>query len=84
MKKEYRHKGACPIIVHGFGRVNPGVQSFVCDMDPTQEEFFLRIGAIVVLKEVPILPHFPVKCGFFVQPFLSQSNYPANLKVTLR
>ena len=53
MKKEYRHVGVCPIIVEGFGRVNPGTPSFICEMDAYWEKSFTEGGAIVVLREVP-------------------------------
>lgn len=49
--KEYRHKGVCPIIVEGYGRVNPGTPSFVCEMDPYWENSFLTNGSIEILDE---------------------------------
>ena len=54
MKKKYQHTGAHPIVIDDYGRVEPGFKRFfVCDMPEVQEAFFLKIGAIKIVEEVP-------------------------------
>lgn len=53
MVKEYAMYGVCPIVVGGYGRVEPDSGTFRCEMEPAQEAFFLKIGAIKVLQELP-------------------------------
>ena len=51
-KKQYEMTGALPIIVMGYGRVEPGAKPFVCEMEEEQEKFLFTIGAIKIRKEV--------------------------------
>ena len=39
MVREYSMTGACPIIVGGYGRVEPESGTFRCEMEPAQEAF---------------------------------------------
>lgn len=59
MVKEYQHTGACPVIVGNYGRVEPGTK-FQCEMEPEQEAFMLKIGAVRVLRELPKAVHKPL------------------------
>jgi len=59
MVKEYNHTGACPVIVGGYGRVEPGT-TFRCEMEAGQEAFLLKIGAVQVVRELPKAKHAPL------------------------
>ena len=52
MAKNYEHTGALPIVIGGYGRVLPGTK-FCCEMEPAQEEFMVKIGAVKVTGELP-------------------------------
>ncbi len=51
--KEYELTGAQPILVDGYGRVEPDPDGyrviFRCEMTPKQEDWFLRVGCIKVV-----------------------------------
>jgi hypothetical protein len=49
--KQYKMSGTLPIIVRGYGRVEPGAPPFTCEMDEDQEAFFTTIGAIRSLRD---------------------------------
>lgn len=51
MVREYEMTGAMPIIVSGHGRVEPGSGRFRCEMDPAQEEWFVKIGSVAVVGD---------------------------------
>lgn len=53
MVKEYEMTGAMPIVVGGYGRVEPGSPAFQVEMEAPQEAFFLKIGAVRIVREVP-------------------------------
>lgn len=57
MVKEYEMTGACPVIVSNYGRVEPGSANFQCEMEAAQEAFFVKIGAVRVVKELPDATH---------------------------
>lgn len=59
MVKEYEMTGACPIVVGGFGRVEPETGTFKCEMEAAQEVFFLKIGAVRIVRELPEATHAP-------------------------
>lgn len=72
MVKEYAMTGALPVIVGGYGRVEPGSPNFKCDMEPGQEQFLVKIGAVRVVRELPdeahaALPPEPVDGGLEVE-----------------
>lgn len=53
MVKEYVMTGACPIVVGGYGRIEPGAPPFACEMEAEQEKFFVKIGAVRIVQELP-------------------------------
>lgn len=53
MVKEYEMTGTCPIIVNGYGRVEPETGTFRCEMEAAQEAFFSKIGAVRIVAELP-------------------------------
>lgn len=57
MVKEYQMTGSMPIVVNGYGRVEPRSVNFTCEMEAEQEKFFLKIHAVAVVREVPDAKH---------------------------
>lgn len=60
MVREYEMTGTMPIIVGGYGRVEPGSKNFTCEMEPAQEAFFVKIRAVRVVADRPDAKHEPL------------------------
>lgn len=60
MVREYEMTGTMPIIVGGYGRVEPYSGKFQCEMEAVQESFFVRIGAVRVLRDLPEARNVPL------------------------
>lgn len=52
MAKEYEMIGSVPIVVDGYGRVAPGAGKFKHELSKYWEDFFVKIGALKVVREL--------------------------------